>query len=340
MTSEGTRLQLDRIEASYGSVPVLRGLTLDVREGEMVALLGPSGCGKTTVLKIVAGLVRPVAGSVRFSGKSMERTPAEKRGAAMVFQKPLLFPHMTVAGNVSFGLRMRGMAVADQKRRVSEALEMVRLSGYDSRMPKELSGGQEQRVSLARALVTSPRVLLLDEPFSALDENLRGEMRSLVRGLQRQLGITSIFVTHAQEEASVVVDRIALLLDGGIEQFAVAKKFYTEPRTLRAARFFGWQTLPRGRNGDTRVFRPEAVRLIRDGESLVDGYEPLGEGRLEECVDLGARIRLSIAVDGAGVLILDQVPADQAMLAAGTAVRIIAPRGSIKVFNTNDGETV
>ena len=178
---------------------------------ELMALLGPSGCGKTTALKVVAGLLAPASGDVMFDGVSVLSIPAERRGATMVFQKPLLFPHMTVVENVGFGLKMRRMAKAEIAARVTQALQWAQLEGYERRKPSELSGGQEQRVALARALVTEPRVLLLDEPFSALDENLRGEMRLLVRELQQRLRITTIFVTHDQREALAVADRIALI---------------------------------------------------------------------------------------------------------------------------------
>src|SRR5262245_57282401 len=235
-----TALLLDRLTVNYGATRALSDLTLTINEAELVALLGPSGCGKTTVLKVVAGLLAPASGDVRFDGVSVLPIPAERRRATMVFQKPLLFPHMTVAENVGFGLKMRRMKKDEIAPRVAEALKMVKLEGYERRRPHELSGGQEQRVTLARALITEPRVLLLDEPFSALDENLRGEMRLLVRELQQRLRITTIFVTHDQREALAVADRIALLLDGRIEQFGEPRELLLNPYSARAARFFGW----------------------------------------------------------------------------------------------------
>ncbi|HEY6400508.1 MAG TPA: ABC transporter ATP-binding protein, partial [Blastocatellia bacterium] len=193
-----TAIRLDRLTVNYGATRALGDFTMAIDEAELVALLGPSGCGKTTVLKVVAGLLAPASGDVRFDGVSVLPVPAERRGAAMVFQKPLLFPHMTVAENVGFGLKMRRLKKDEIADRVAQALRLVKLEGYERRKPHELSGGQEQRVTLARALVTEPRALLLDEPFSALDENLRGEMRTLVRELQQRLRITTIFVTHDQ----------------------------------------------------------------------------------------------------------------------------------------------
>jgi len=255
-----TELKLDRLSVSYGATWALRDCSLTINGAELVALLGPSGCGKTTVLKVVAGLLAPSVGDVLFDGASILPIPAERRGATMVFQKPLLFPHLTVTENVGFGLKMRRMKKAEIADRVAQALEWVRLEGYERRKPHELSGGQEQRVALARALVTEPRVLLLDEPFSALDEKLRGEMRLLVRELQQRLRITTIFVTHDQREAMAIADRIALMLDGQIEQSGEPRELLLEPASAQAAQFFGWKLLPGGQGG-ILAFRPENARL-------------------------------------------------------------------------------
>jgi ABC-type Fe3+/spermidine/putrescine transport system ATPase subunit len=244
-----TKVELAGVKAGYGSV-VLRDVSAEFRAGELTAVLGPSGCGKTTLLKVVAGLLS-AEGQVRFDGEEMSGVPAEQREAAMVFQKPLLFPHLDVSGNVEFGLKMRGRA-GD----VAGMLAMVGVEALAARKVGTLSGGQEQRVALARALVTRPRVLLLDEPFSALDEALREEMRTLVRRLQRELRTTTVFVTHDQEEASLVADRIVLLLDGKVEQVGTAGELYAQPATAAAARFFGWQVLR-----DGRAFRPQEARL-------------------------------------------------------------------------------
>lgn len=232
-----TRVIIEQIVAGYSGAGVLREVSLAAEPGELVALLGPSGCGKTTLLRVVAGLHPPDSGEVRFGDSVVTNLPAERRGAVMVFQRPLLFPHLTVAGNVAFGLKVRGVPRATIDRRVAEALSMVRLDGFERRRPHELSGGQEQRVSLARALVTEPRVLLLDEPFSALDESLRTEMRTLLRDLQRRLEITTLFVTHDQREAAILADRVALLLDGRIVRVASPRDFYAAPATPEIARF-------------------------------------------------------------------------------------------------------
>jgi ABC-type Fe3+/spermidine/putrescine transport system ATPase subunit len=237
-------LRLDRVVAGYGSHRVLEALSLEVPAGSLSALLGPSGCGKTTALKAIAGLLPIASGDVWFGQERMTDVPAERRGVAMVFQKPLLFPHMTVGENVGFGLEMRGWPADRRRDAVAGALQLVQLDGLAGRKPGALSGGQEQRVALARALVTEPRVLLLDEPLSALDEHLRAEMRLLVRDLQRRLGITTLFVTHDQREAADIADEVVLILRGRVAQAGPPGAFYTAPESEDVARFFGWCVLP------------------------------------------------------------------------------------------------
>jgi ABC-type Fe3+/spermidine/putrescine transport system ATPase subunit len=278
------RLQLVNLNHRYkkGDEPALSDLTLPVEPGELVTLLGPSGCGKTTALKLVAGLLSPTGGDVLVDGRSVLGTPPERREAAMVFQKPLLFPHMSVESNVGFGLKMRGVERDETTRRIRTALRRVRMEGFADRRPDELSGGQQQRVALARALVTEPRLLLLDEPFSALDANLREEMRALVKELQRGGDHTTVFVTHDQEEAVVLADRIALLFDGELRMYDRPQAFYDRPRSREVAEFFGATNFLEGRarNGTvetalgtlrladpappgeiTLTIRPEAVRF-------------------------------------------------------------------------------
>ena len=243
MTSQqavtGTRVELRGLVKSYDDAPVVDRIDLVVEPGSLTALLGPSGCGKTTSLKIVAGLTVADAGDVLFDGQSVLHLPAEKRPVAMVFQKPLLFPHLSVGDNVGFGLRMRKVAKKERAERVGHALELVRLQDLAGRRVGEMSGGQEQRVALARALVTEPAVLLLDEPFSALDASLRVEVRDLVRGLQQKLGVTTLFVTHDQEEAVSLADHVALMINGRVVQHDVPRAFYDQPASLQVARFFG-----------------------------------------------------------------------------------------------------
>ncbi len=198
--------------------PALEGLSLEIAKGELVALLGPSGCGKTTALRIIAGLIQPTSGDLRFDGRPVLGLPPERRNAVMVFQNHLLFPHMNVVENVGFGLRMRGVQSADIAGRVDEMLSLVQLPDIGRRKPHELSAGQQQRVSLARALVLNPGVLLLDEPLANLDTQLRAGMRDLIRALQLRLKLTTLFVTHDQEEAAAISDRVALMLDGRLRQ--------------------------------------------------------------------------------------------------------------------------
>ncbi|WP_119066538.1 ABC transporter ATP-binding protein [Rubrobacter indicoceani] len=236
----GASLELESLTFRYrrGEAAAVSGLSLKAEPGELVALLGPSGCGKTTALKMVAGLLAPTSGDVLVGGASVIGLAPEKREAAMVFQKPLLFPNMSVRENVGFGLRMRGRTDAAEAR-VLEALARVQMSGFADRNPRELSGGEQQRISLARALVTEPKLLLLDEPLSALDANLREEMRGLVLQLQEEGGYTTVFVTHDQEEAVILADRIALLDGGELLMYDTPEAFYDRPKTRRVARFFG-----------------------------------------------------------------------------------------------------
>ena len=242
-------LRLESVSAGYGRGRVLDSLSLDADEGTLLALLGPSGCGKTTVLRVIAGLVPVESGEVWFGDERVTDVPAERRSVAVVFQKPLLFPHMSVAENVGFGLAMRGWSAQRRRGPVDEMLRLVQLDGFGPRRPKELSGGQEQRVALARALVTEPRLLLLDEPLTALDENLRVELRGLIRDLQRRLGITTLFVTHDQREAADMADQVVLMLEGRVAQSGPARDFYTRPASEAVARFFGWTVIAGHRDG-------------------------------------------------------------------------------------------
>jgi ABC-type Fe3+/spermidine/putrescine transport system ATPase subunit len=236
-----THIQLSNITKTYPGMahPAVDNFNLDVPSGKLVAFLGPSGCGKTTTLRMITGLIEPSAGDVTFDGESVLRIPTEKRGAVMVFQNYLLFPYMTVGQNVGFGLKMRGVDKATINRRVQEMLELVQLPSIAERRPRALSGGQQQRVALARALITEPKVLLLDEPLSNLDAHLRDEMRELILRIQRSLKVTTVFVTHDQEEAVLLADQVALIFDGVLQQYATPDAFYRQPISERAARFFG-----------------------------------------------------------------------------------------------------
>ena len=253
--------------------PSLDRLSLEIASGELTALLGPSGCGKTTTMKMIAGLLTPTSGDVTFDGRSVLNDKPEHRGVVMVFQNYLLFPYMSVADNIGFGLKMRKVHPAEISRRVSDMLDLVKLPDLGKRRPSELSGGQQQRVALARALIVQPNVLLLDEPLSNLDAHLRFEMRDLIRSLQQEMGITTIFVTHDQEEAVVLADRIALILEGRMKQYEEPEVFYQRPVDESTARFFGGQNFIQGTASDG-VFESVLGNLQLPPDAAT------GEGRL------------------------------------------------------------
>ena len=230
---------LRNVSKRFGHVEALRTVSLDVASGEFVTLLGPSGCGKSTTLRIIAGLTTPDSGEVRIGDRDVTHLPTFRRRIGMVFQSLALFPHLTVGENIAFGLEMRKFEPGNETALVRRALETVRLSGYEERYPSQLSGGQQQRVALARAVVFNPDVVLLDEPLAALDRNLREAMQTELRELTRRIGITSIFVTHDQEEALILSDRIAVMNDGVIEQFGPPAEVFDAPKTRYVADFMG-----------------------------------------------------------------------------------------------------
>jgi len=219
--------------------PAVNNVSLDIKSGGLIAFLGPSGCGKTTILKMITGLFQPDSGDIVLDGSSLIPIATEKRGVVMVFQNYLLFPYMNVNENVGFALKMKGVEKDEIDQKVKEMLELVKLPDIGDRKPKQLSGGQQQRVALARALISKPKLLLLDEPLSNLDAHLRDEMRELIVTIQQKLNVTTVFVTHDQEEAVLLADNIALIFDGELQSFASPKEYYEVPVNQRAARFFG-----------------------------------------------------------------------------------------------------
>lgn len=247
-------ISLQTLQKSFGATPVVQSFDLEVEKGEFVSLLGPSGCGKTTVLRMVAGFETPDRGDILIGGESVLKRRPNQRRIGMVFQSYALFPNLTVAGNVAFGLRVVGMAKAESARRVGEMLEMVGLAGLPDRFPWQLSGGQQQRVALARAIAPRPQVLLLDEPLSALDAKIRVSLRNEIRAIQRELGITTLFVTHDQEEALSMSDRIVVMNGGRAEQIGTPEQVYDRPATRFVAGFIGTLNLIEGqatrRNGN------------------------------------------------------------------------------------------
>jgi ABC-type Fe3+/spermidine/putrescine transport system ATPase subunit len=271
----GAALEVERLEVGYGAVAVLMGISLSVRGGEFIALLGSSGCGKTTLLRAISGFAMPSGGAVRIDGRDITHTPPDKRGMAMVFQSYALWPHMSVARNVGYGLRLRRWPRARIAARVDEVMRMLKLDGFGERMPGQLSGGQRQRVALGRALAIEPRVLLLDEPLSNLDARIRLEVRHEIKSLQRALGITAIHVTHDREEAMVMADRIVILDAGTIAQVGSPEEVYNHPASPFVAAFMGagnaLRLRARSENGAVLVERGahnEAARLQANGAVL------------------------------------------------------------------------
>ena len=241
------RLEIRNLAKRYGDFYAVRDVSLDIEDGEFLVLLGPSGCGKTTTLRMVAGFIEPSAGEVKLGGQDVTLLPPWRRNAGMVFQSYALFPHLTVAQNVAFGLEMRKLSRPDIDRRVEEVLALVRLAGYGGRLPRQLSGGQQQRVALARALAIRPDVLLLDEPLSNLDAKLRQEVRVEIRELQKKLGLTTVMVTHDQEEALTMADRLVVMNEGSVRQVGNQRDLYERPADRFVAGFVGRSTFLDGR---------------------------------------------------------------------------------------------
>lgn len=234
-----TAVQLKGIRKDFGAFTAISHIDLDIKSGELVALLGPSGCGKTTTLRMMAGLEAPTAGEICFDGKDVSEIAVQKRNVGMVFQRYALFPHMSVEKNVLFGLKVRGVNNAEAQERLEEILDVVQLQQFRQRFPAQLSGGQMQRVAIARTLITNPSILMMDEPLANLDTKLRAEMRRFIRGLQQRLGITTVFVTHDQIEAMELADRVAVIFDGNLAQFDTPDKLYAHPNSIEIADFMG-----------------------------------------------------------------------------------------------------
>jgi putative spermidine/putrescine transport system ATP-binding protein len=292
-------IRLSGVRKAYGEVVAVDGIDLEVRRGEFFTLLGPSGSGKTTTLRMIAGFELPDAGTVELAGRDVGDAPAYEREVNTVFQDYALFPHMSVAENVEYGLRVRGVAKAERARRRDEALEMIRLGGFGERRPAELSGGQRQRVALARSIVNRPRVLLLDEPLGALDLKLREQMQIELKQIQGEVQITFVYVTHDQEEALTMSDRIAVFNEGRIEQVGAPAAVYEAPANSFVAGFVGVSNLLE-RDGRRFTIRPEKVRLI-DSDEPANGMHAEG-GRVRDVAYAGMVTRYLVALDAGGEL--------------------------------------
>ena len=341
-------LTLDRLEKRYADHIVASSVSLSVADGEFVSLLGPSGCGKTTVLRMIAGLIEPSSGTVRIDDADVTRLPTNRRNVGLVFQSYALFPHMTVFENVAFGLRRQRVSGPDLDRRVEQVLASVRLAGYGSRYPRQLSGGQQQRVAVARSIAPRPSILLFDEPLSNLDAALRDEMQIELKRLQRDVGITTVFVTHDQGEAMSMSDRVCVLAHGVVQQFATPEEIYHRPATGFVAQFIGRPNRLPGqynalgadaasvvfeggatlsvmpmrelsnRTAVTVVLRQEDIRLLDPHDTPSNAIG--GELVLRSFV--GARVQYVIAIGG--VEVIAEVPTNgpYSDLAVGMAVRI------------------
>ena len=343
MTS--AELRLEGIGKRFGEVRALDNVSLAVERGELLTILGPSGSGKTTLLKVVAGFETPDGGSVRVDGVEIAALPPAKRDIGMVFQNYALFPHLSVRRNVAFPLEMRDVAKPEIERRVTDTLGLVELAGYDERLPRQLSGGQQQRVALARAIVFNPRLLLLDEPFGALDRKLRETMQLEVRRLQRRLGLTTIFITHDQEEALVLSDRIAVMNKGTIQQIASTVEIYERPASGFVADFVGESNILHG------VVSAPGTVVLDGGRTLqVVRAAPAGRrvgllmrperfsssanaftGEVVEAIYLGSSFKLRLRCEGGLELIVRQ-PARGKLPAVGERVTVGIEPDEIHVF--------
>ena len=292
-------MRLNGTRKTYGDVVAVDRVDLDIAEDEFFTLLGPSGSGKTTCLRMIAGFVRPDEGSVELAGRDVTDVPPYERDVNTVFQDYALFPHMSVGENVEYGLRVAKVARVERRRRASEALELVRLGGYEKRRPAQLSGGQRQRVALARALVKRPKVLLLDEPLGALDLKLRQQMQHELRTIQGEVGITFIYVTHDQEEALTMSDRLAVFAEGRVEQVGPPAEVYEHPANEFVAGFVGISNIVE-RDGERFTIRPEKVRILEEAEAT-NGLR-VEAGRIRGVSYVGMVTRFVIELDEGGEL--------------------------------------
>jgi ABC-type Fe3+/spermidine/putrescine transport system ATPase subunit len=337
------KLVIQDLHICYGDQSVIKDFSLMVQDGELVSILGPSGAGKTTILKAVAGLLQPEQGNIFINDISVNELPPEKRDAVMVFQKPLLFPFMNVEQNIAFGLRMRGCLGQQEREQIGEILELVQLTGLNRRKVHELSGGQQQRVSLARALVLKPAILLLDEPLSNLDANLRQQMRELVKDIQAQTRITTLFVTHDQAEALMLSHRVTLLLDGTLRQAGTPQELFYQPIDVDVARFFGGCNFFQGyfKNGvfhsDLGEFQVQEVTgnghritaTIRPEDIVISVNSDQGIEAIVLSINFeGSTTRIRVQIKNNAYCVLTSEPG----FSPGQSVRLYFPPEKIRIF--------
>jgi putative spermidine/putrescine transport system ATP-binding protein len=314
-------LKIDNITKSFKDTQVVKGVDLAFNKGEFVSLLGPSGCGKTTILRMIAGFETPTSGSILVEGKDITVLPPNRRKIGMVFQAYALFPNMNVGDNIGFGLKIAGMPRVERAARVEEMLKLIGLAGYGKRFPFELSGGQQQRVALARAIAPRPSMLLLDEPLSALDAKVRVRLREEIRAIQRELGITTVFVTHDQEEALSISDRIVVMNAGKVEQFGTPFEIYNRPQTRFAATFVG--TL---NTIDAKVVDPAAKTISIDGQVAAIGALP-ATARAGDSIALTTRPEaVSLANGVTREIVLDATVSEVSFL--GSVIRLKVRTGT------------
>jgi iron(III) transport system ATP-binding protein len=358
--SEPAGIRLEGVSATMqdrnrGEITAVRNVDLEVSPGELMTLLGPSGCGKTTTLRMIAGFQEPSGGKISIAGRDVTRVPANQRDIGFVFQNYALFPHLTIFGNVAYGLQVRNKSTAEIERAVAEALELVGLGGFGGRLPNELSGGQQQRVALARAIVIRPRVLLFDEPLSNLDAKLRVSMRSEIRNLQQALRITTVYVTHDQEEAMAISDRIAVMETGRIVQLDTAEVLYRHPASAFVAGFIGRANLLRATvesvNGDEAILDVGGQKLGVRAEGAPAPGNPVGvvvrpesiaiaesdtglTGVVRVRTYLGDKIEYEVAFGGQTLQIVRFNPAEDEEFLPGTTVSIRIPPANVRLVAT------
>ncbi|CDZ63540.1 ABC transporter ATP-binding protein [Neorhizobium galegae] len=349
-------LQIEDLQKAYGATVVVSGLNLTVGQGEMVALLGPSGCGKSTTLRMVAGFVEPTAGKILLNGVDISHMPPHRRDTGMVFQSYALFPHMSVAANVGFGLEMRRVPKPERSARVAAALDMVRLTNLADRMPRQLSGGQQQRVALARALAVNPALLLLDEPLSNLDAKLRAEVQHEIRSLQQRLGLTTLIVTHDQEEALTMADRLVVMEGGRIRQVGTPRELYESPSDTFVAGFVGRCNLIEGSCEGAGIFRTtngtllpcnaaasplkDAVLAIRPEHlALAPADAALGpqasQARITGATYLGSQTEYRLDLGGTRLIVMSSMSAPNSghrVISEGDPVTVTWPTSAARVL--------